>query len=296
MDFTGTPGILEFEKPSYTVLENVGTMEIGIVRKEGSDGRLRARYNTKPRTALALVDFSPVSGDVIFEPGETRKTIRIPIRNDNVKESSENFEVQLHDPSVWPEVFNFRGLGVRDSVLVTIRDDDSTPGMLEIEKPLYRVMENEGNVELGVVRRAGSDGTIQVNFTIIPQTAKPGEDYTSVKGLLIFEPGQTRKTIRVPITNDNVKENPETFKVQLFDPSALSEVFNFKGLGSRNSCVVTIIDDDIWDPEGAILESMLLDVVGSKTEGNVSADTAENIESVESETVLLDEDDVTDIH
>ncbi|GFT26660.1 g-protein coupled receptor 98 [Trichonephila clavipes] len=136
MDFIGTPGILEFEKPSYAVLENVGTVEIGIVRKEGSDGRISAKYNTKPRTAQPQEDFSPVSGDVIFEPGEIRKTIRIPIRNDNVKESSESFEVQLHDASAGPEVLNFRGLGVRDSVVVTIRDDDtdffsSTMGRLQ---------------------------------------------------------------------------------------------------------------------------------------------------------------------
>ncbi|GFU45940.1 hypothetical protein TNCV_5102401 [Trichonephila clavipes] len=51
----------------------------------------------------------------------------------------------------------------------------------------------------------------------------------------------------------------------------------------------------VWDPEGVILEGMLLNVVGSKPEGIVSADEAENIESLESGTVLLDEDDETDI-
>ncbi|GFV50784.1 hypothetical protein TNCV_503621 [Trichonephila clavipes] len=40
---------------------------------------------------------------------------------------------------------------------------------------------------------------------------------------------------------------------------------------------------------------MLLNVVGPKPEGIVSADKAKNIESVESGTVLLDEDDETDI-
>ncbi|GFT92682.1 hypothetical protein TNCV_2345761 [Trichonephila clavipes] len=40
--------------------------------------------------------------------------------------------------------------------------------------------------------------------------------------------------------------------------------------------------------EGVILEGMLLNVVGSKPEGMVSADKAKNIESVESGTLLLD--------
>ncbi|GFT26654.1 g-protein coupled receptor 98 [Trichonephila clavipes] len=121
----------------------------------------------------------------------------------------------------------------------------STPGILEFEKPSYAVVENETPLEIAVLRKGGSDGTIQVDFNIISLTAKPGEDYTPVKGRLIFEPGQTRKTIHVPIINDNVKEIPETFKVQLFDPSAGSEVFHFRGLGTRNSCLVTITDDDI---------------------------------------------------
>ncbi|GFQ77611.1 adhesion G-protein coupled receptor V1 [Trichonephila clavata] len=243
-DDDSTPGVLEFDKPSYTVIENVGTIEIGVVRKEGSDGRIRAKYDTKPKTAQPQQDFSPVSGDVIFEPGETRKTIRIPIRNDNVKEKSESFEVQLHDPSAGPEVFNFRGLGVRDSVLVTITDDDSTPGVLEFEKPFYKVIENEGHVELEVVRKEGSDGRLRVEYKTIFQSAKPVVDFSPVSDYLIFEPGQTRKTIRVPITNDNAKEDTETFKVQLFNPTALSEAFNFKGLGTRNSCLVIITDDD----------------------------------------------------
>ncbi|GFU96870.1 hypothetical protein TNCV_4862351 [Trichonephila clavipes] len=51
----------------------------------------------------------------------------------------------------------------------------------------------------------------------------------------------------------------------------------------------------VWDPEGVILEGMLLNVVGSKPEGMVSADKAKNIESGESGTLLLDEDDETDI-
>ncbi|GFT26658.1 hypothetical protein TNCV_3604631 [Trichonephila clavipes] len=243
-NFTSTPGVLEFEKPSYTVLENVGTMEIGIVRKEGSDGRLRARYDTKPRTAQPQEDFSPVSGDVIFEPGETRKTIRIPIRNDNVKESSENFEVQLHEPSTVPEVFNFRGLGVRDSVLVTIRDDDSTPGILEFEKPFYTVLENVGAMEIGVVRKEGSDGRIRAKYDTKPKTAQALADFSPVSGEVIFEPGETSKTIRIPIRNDNIKESSESFEVQLHDASAGPEVLNFRGLGVRDSVLVTIRDDD----------------------------------------------------
>ncbi|GFT26663.1 g-protein coupled receptor 98 [Trichonephila clavipes] len=120
-----TSGVLEFEKPFYTVVENEGTLEIGVVRKEGSDGRIRVGYQTMNKTAKSGEDFLPVFGHLIFEPGQTRKTIQINIKNDDVKENLESFEVQLFDPTALSEVFNFRGLGKIHSIPVTIEDDDS---------------------------------------------------------------------------------------------------------------------------------------------------------------------------
>ncbi|GFS78823.1 adhesion G-protein coupled receptor V1, partial [Nephila pilipes] len=239
------PGFLEFEKSTFDVSENTGTVTVTVLRVGGSDGQIRVRYQTVPKSALPGVDFTPVTGELVFNEGETRKTIAVQIKDDIIKEPMKNFEIHLLDPTPAPEVINFRGLGERERIVINIHDDDSSPGFLEFEKPFYTIVENVGTVEIVVVRIGGSDGRIRVRYQTKPQTAQPEEDFTSVSGELVFESGETRKTIRIPIRNDNIRENSESFEVLLLDPTAGPEVVNFRGLGQKQSVIVTIIDDDM---------------------------------------------------
>ena len=57
-------------------------------------------YNTADGTATAGSDYTGVLvGEVRFAVGETRKTVNIPILDDNVEDSGEFFWVQLSDPA-----------------------------------------------------------------------------------------------------------------------------------------------------------------------------------------------------
>ena len=49
--------------------------------------------------------------------------------------------------------------------------------------------------------------------------AQSGEDYTSVSGVLTFEPGETTATIIIPISNDKLPENDETFSLTFTNPT-----------------------------------------------------------------------------
>nr|WP_245210927.1 FG-GAP-like repeat-containing protein [Prochlorococcus marinus] len=49
--------------------------------------------------------------------------------------------------------------------------------------------------------------------------AQSGEDYSSVSGVLTFEPGTTTATIIIPITNDKLPENIEDFTLSLTNPT-----------------------------------------------------------------------------
>ncbi|GFR09709.1 calx-beta domain-containing protein [Trichonephila clavata] len=119
------PGIVEIEKPIYNVLENVGVVEIGVIRLDGTDGEIRVGYETQNQTARPEKDFKPVKGELIFGEGEIRKTILAPIVDDDEREPTLQFEVHLLDPTPGPGVINFKGLGSTKSTVVVIRDDDS---------------------------------------------------------------------------------------------------------------------------------------------------------------------------
>ncbi|GIX94935.1 adhesion G-protein coupled receptor V1 [Caerostris darwini] len=240
-----TPGSLEVEKSSYVISEGGGAVQVGVVRVGGSDGRIKVRYQTVPITALVQTDFVPAKGELVFDEGEIRKTITVQILNDNVREPSKMFEVQLFDPTAGLGVINFRGFGSISKTVVTITDDDMTPGSLELERASYVVSEGGGSVQVGVVRVGGSDGQIKVRYQTVPRTALVQTDFVSVTGVLVFDEGENRKTITVQILNDNVREPSKVFEVQLLDPTAGQGVINFRGFGSISKAVVTITDDDM---------------------------------------------------
>ena len=64
-----------------------------------------------------------------------------------------------------------------------------------------------------------------------------GSDYEAASGELVFEPGDTSKTIRVMLTDDTDSEGDETLNVTLSNPTVAT-------LATSSSAVGTIEDDD----------------------------------------------------
>jgi hypothetical protein len=81
------------------------------------------------------------------------------------------------------------------------------------------VMEGGSGVQTRAVevRLSGPmDATVSVDYTLLADTAVEGVDYDPVSGHLTFAPGETLKTIQVPIRGDEVPENHhKVFKVRL---------------------------------------------------------------------------------
>lgn len=70
-----------------------------------------------------------------------------------------------------------------------------------------------------VALSAASDRTITVDYATADGTAIATSDYSSAKGSLTFNPGQTRQTIDVRVVGDTLFEADETFFLKLFNSS-----------------------------------------------------------------------------
>jgi hypothetical protein len=68
-----------------------------------------------------------------------------------------------------------------------------------------------------VTRSGNSDVQVTVEYQTVDGTASSKDDYTSSNGTLTFQPGQTSRTIAVPIKGDRKREPNETFTVRLSD-------------------------------------------------------------------------------
>ena len=57
--------------------------------------------------------------------------------------------------------------------------------------------------------------TVTVDYATHAGTARAGADYTDTSGALTFAPGETAKTVSVPVIDDTVEDTPETLTVKL---------------------------------------------------------------------------------
>ena len=84
--------------------------------------------------------------------------------------------------------------------------------------PSPRARGTEGDddaIEFDVWLEPSLSRTVRVTDNTGNGTAQAPGDYQTRSGRLEFAPGETRKTVRVPIVNDAVEDNGETFRVVL---------------------------------------------------------------------------------
>ncbi|MEP6844739.1 MAG: Calx-beta domain-containing protein [Panacibacter sp.] len=74
------------------------------------------------------------------------------------------------------------------------------------------------NMDFTVSLNGVSADTVRMNFKTIDLTATAPSDYLSANGNVIFNPGETVKTVSITINGDNIVEGNEKFKVKLSAP------------------------------------------------------------------------------
>lgn len=93
----GYAGMLAFEDDRPRCDEDCGTIELVVQRQYGNHGRITCKWKTRDGTALASSDYVEAEGTLVFEDGETAKTISIEIIDDTDYELEEHFYVELYD-------------------------------------------------------------------------------------------------------------------------------------------------------------------------------------------------------
>ncbi|PWT83480.1 MAG: hypothetical protein C5B44_00525 [Acidobacteria bacterium] len=111
------------------------------------------------------------------------------------------------------------------------------PAVISFSSPSYLFSESLAAATLTVTRTGSTTGVSTVDFVTTDGTAEQRDDYTTTAGTLTFYPGETTKTITVPITDDLYPEANETFDVTLSNPTAAT-------LTGISTATVTILDND----------------------------------------------------
>ena len=193
-----------------------------------SSATVTVRHATVDGTAADPDDYTSTSGDLTFTPGQTSKTVEVPVRGDETDEDDETFSVDLSSPTN-ATIGDGHGVG-------TIVDDDPAPTLSISGGSVAEGNTGTATLSFTATLDAPSGKRITANFATGDGTARQPADYTSTTGTMTFEPGDTTKRIDVPVVGDTLREGNETVAVDLSNPSNAT-------LGSAHA-LGTIIDDD----------------------------------------------------
>jgi uncharacterized protein YkwD len=156
------PGRLAFSEPTYNVSENRVSATITVTRSGGSDGAVSANYSTFNGTATAGLDYVPASGIINFADGETRKTVTISIRDDNVVEGNETVNLRLSNPRGGAD------LGTQNTANLTIVDAEPISSGINIgptaqEQEMLELLNRMRQNPAGELNRLVNSGDPDVN-------------------------------------------------------------------------------------------------------------------------------------
>jgi uncharacterized delta-60 repeat protein len=231
-----TDNAISFASDTFQVAKSTptGFAIVNIVRSGGSTAAATVGFATTTNgTAVIGTDYTPASATVIFNPGDSNKTVQVPIINNGLPEG---------DRTVTMMISNILGATIASpsNAVLTIRDTTFAPGQLSLSTTNYFVNEGDGVATITVNRTGGSSGAVSAFYYTTPITATPGLNYISVSNSVSFADGQTNRTFSIPLIDNNVVQGQVTLTVTL-----LTNLSSGTTIGIPSNAVVFIADNDI---------------------------------------------------
>ncbi len=225
---------------------NSGTQPatLTIQLSRASAQQVSVKWTATDGTALAGSDYIAASGEAIFAPGETSKSIVVQVNGDTVSEPDELFMVNLSGA-----INTTVGQAI---ATVKIVNDDQATVLNILNASLTEGDSGAQNATIVVQLSQASGLPVTVKWATEDGSAIAASDYVAASGTLAFAPGETSKSITVSVNGDTLNEADEGFAVNLSSPTNAT-------LGISKG-VVSIINNDPLPALSVADESM--------TEGN----------------------------
>jgi len=220
--------------------ETAANLSYTVSLDTASTNTVQVNYTTQNGSASAGADYTAVNGTLTFNPGQTSRTVNVPILDDNTVEGDETVILALSSPT---------GAVIASgnaTTSATILDDDVAPGPVFSVAEVI-VSEADGVANVDVTVNPAPSGPVSVKISTVARTATGGSDFYGFAQTLNFDANTTTQTVAVTIVNDVTQESEESLDLRLFNASAGTQIAN-------TFTPLTIIDDDSSTP-------LIIDVV-----------------------------------
>lgn len=224
-----TASIIEFSASEYRVTEGTPEVLVIVQRIGDLETEVSVELATTNFTATAGLDYVQVVTNVVFQPGDTNRSVAISLLNDGIVENLEVFKVNLAQPTGNAE------LGTLATATIRLLDNDRG---LAFEFPDYWVREDEESVVVGVLRRDDGSEPVTVELATVNGTALAGSDFVGMTNTVLFAPRERLQLVTIPILNDEQREANESFGLLLTNATGGAV------LGSPRTAGVKIFGND----------------------------------------------------
>lgn len=198
-----------------------------------SDAVVVVAYAAEGVTATVGADVLPTSGTVTFLPGETARTVRVPVLEDALAEGEESFLLRLTGAA---------GATLADPVGIGRIGRSDEANATQPVVTASDVVASEGSADrlatFTLRLSQPSAATTSVTVGTRAQTANNFSDFQPLSNVVVrFAPGETVRTVSVVVDPDTSEEGPESFALELSNPVGL--------LIGASSSVATIYDANV---------------------------------------------------
>nr|XP_057918035.1 integrin beta-4 isoform X2 [Doryrhamphus excisus] len=228
--------VFSFLQPAYTYSRQDGVANIPISREIIEDGRTQVSYRTRDLTAKDKKDYVTVDGDLTYGLGETQKTVPVRLLELGEKDALlddkqvKQFVMDLSNPRQGAK------LGRYPRTTVTIADIPE-PSVMMFKRGTQNFTTSDPTYTIPVLRTRNPDSLATVKWR-----TKKAQRF-DLSGPLKFSPGETEKNIVIDPRSHPGLVQPETFQLELFDPSSNSTI------GERKTTIVNVVEGGPRSPE-----------------------------------------------
>ena len=237
---------VRFSSAMYNVNESSTGVTVTVIRGGSTGGTVTVNVRTTD-TGTAEggsspcnpgIDFTTANQPVTFTPGETSKSVTIPLCPDTEVDGLETIGLALD---------NVVGatLGTPSTATIRIAEND-VAGAAQFAAAASSVSETQGTANVLVTRTGGSASGFEVHWTITGGTAVhggapgPGVDYTGpTSGVSVFDLNQVSQSIQIPVWSRAGSQGPRSVTLVL-DWAAGGGT-----LGARTTTTLWILDADL---------------------------------------------------
>jgi PKD repeat protein len=233
--------LVDFSPHFYSASEGAGSVAVTFQRTGNLSIASSVQWSLPCSSCGAPLSYhlQPGSGTVTFAPGESTKSIAIPIRKDNVYIGPTRDWIELRaSDGTW--IGSATSGGLSEFGYIDVLDDEPQPVASIADTTALR-SSGAARFTIHLSAPMGADATFACYQ--IDHTAVNGVDYQiPANPFLIIPAGATSGSIDIPILNDSVPQPDKTFAIQavawgLYRPTI-----------GRDTGTCTIVNDNFFLP------------------------------------------------